>query len=167
MKNSSIHPKNDTPSQDTDDLLNKNSSEEGLLQQEDCYKHFNKTLLSSLPYPAMYIRRKDKIILAANEIAIDLGAKVGGHCWREFGQTEFISEKDKKVAQQFPGIVPNEFNIKCSFCRADECIFDTPCQNDTEIKAFGKIWDTYWIKVSDDTFLHYLIDVTEQKQLEE
>jgi len=167
MKKSSIHPKNDTPSQDTDDLLNKNSSEEGLQQQEDCYKHFNKTLLSSLPYPAMYIRRKDKIILAANKIAIDLGAKVGGHCWREFAQTEFISEKDKKVAQQFPGIVPNEFNIKCSFCRADECILDTPCQNDTEIKAFGKIWNTYWIKVSDDTFLHYLIDVTEQKQLEE
>jgi PAS domain S-box-containing protein len=130
-------------------------------------KNFNRTLLSSLPYPAMYVRRKDKVILAANKIAINYGAKIGGHCWREFGKTEYISEKDKKIAQKFPHLVPEEFNIKCTFCLGDECISGSPCQNDTEIKAFDRIWDTYWIKVSDDIFLHYLVDITERKQLED
>ena len=45
---------------------------------------WNKNLLSSLPHPAMYIRAKDRIVIAVNGIASDMGVKIGGHCWREF-----------------------------------------------------------------------------------
>lgn len=128
--------------------------------------NLNEVLLSSLPYPAMYIRGKDKVILSANKNAIDLGVKIGGHCWREFGKSKFISDKEKKIAEVFPDIVPNNYNIKCSFCLADKCTSYFPNQNSPEVNAFGQIWDTYWIKVGNDVFLHYAIDITENKREE-
>ncbi|MDR3653001.1 MAG: PAS domain S-box protein [Paludibacter sp.] len=167
MKNSFIHPKIDIPRQDINELQKVKVAENESQQPQNVQTDFNETLLSSLPYPAMYVRQKDRIILAANEFAINFGAKIGGHCWREFGKTDFISKADTEIATKFPNLVPNEFNIKCSFCLGDECILDSPCQNNPEVNAFGRIWDTYWIKVSDEVFLHYLIDITERKKLEE
>ena len=151
-------------------LIDKNG-EQCLITAVDFSEHkqlenFNDTLLFSLPYPAMYIRQKDRIIIAANKIASDLGAKTGEHCWREFGKSKFISEKEKKIASKYPNLVPNKFNIKCSFCLGDECVLESPTQTNREINAFGKIWDTYWVKVSNDVFLHYLVDITERKEIE-
>ena len=167
MKNPFIHPENDSHQEDSNDTSKNSFTGNSSQKPENAHADFNEILLSSLPYPAMYVRLKDRIILAANKIAIDYGAKVGGHCWREFGKTEYLSEKNKEIALKFPDLVPEELNIKCSFCMADECIFDSPSQIKNELKAFGKIWDTYWIKVSDEIFLHYLIDITERKKLEE
>jgi hypothetical protein len=59
----------------------------------------NEVLLYSLPHPAMYIRKKDRVIISANKIALDMGVKVGGHCWREFMKAEYISQSDKKLLQ--------------------------------------------------------------------
>jgi len=126
----------------------------------------NKMLLSSLPHPAMYIRKKDRIVLAANKIASDMGVKPGGHCWRYFTNTEYISQKDKIIVDRYPDEVPAEFGIKCTFCRGDNCFSDAPEQHDPELHAFGMIWDAYWIKVSNDVFLHYLVNITERKQAE-
>jgi len=126
----------------------------------------NEMLLSSLPYPAMYIRQKDRTIIAANKIAIDLGAKVGGHCWREFMKNKFISPDENLIAAKYLDHVPDEFGIKCSFCIGDACILESPTQNNFEVTAFGDIWDVYWIKVSNEVYLHYLVDITERKQFE-
>ena len=128
---------------------------------------FNKTLLSSLPYPAMYVRRKDRIVIAANDIALKFGAKIGDHCWRSFNKSEFISDKDFKTVTKYTKLIPESYNVQCVFCQGDQCIFESPCQNNSNLEAFGRFWDTYWIKVSDDIFLHYLVDITEQKKLEE
>ncbi|MEI7503329.1 MAG: PAS domain S-box protein [Paludibacter sp.] len=127
----------------------------------------NETLLTSLPYPAMYIRFSDHLILGANKTALDMGAKVGGQCWREFGKTEFLSQNHKKTAAKFPGIVPAEYGLKCSFCLADNCLMDFPDQQNPEVHAFGLVWDVYWIKVSKDIFLHYAVDITSLKKAEE
>ncbi|MCX6237893.1 MAG: PAS domain S-box protein [Bacteroidia bacterium] len=126
----------------------------------------NEILLSSLPHPAMYIRRIDRVILAANKIASDLGVEVGGHCWREFMKTNFVSEQDREIMAKYPNIVPAEFGIKCSFCLGDQCFTDATEQNIPEVHAFGKIWNTFWVKVSDDVFLHYAVNITEQKLAE-
>ena len=72
----------------------------------------NETLLSSLPYPAMYVRRKDRIVLAANAIALHFGAKIGEHCWRGFGKSEYISDTNNKVAVEYPSLVPDQFNVQ-------------------------------------------------------
>ncbi|MEI7503045.1 MAG: PAS domain-containing protein, partial [Paludibacter sp.] len=127
----------------------------------------NQILLTSLPYPAMYIRQNDRVVLAANKIALDLGIKIGGHCWHEFKKSEYICEKDKKIAEKYPKGVPAKFAIQCSFCQADNCFLDNSNQNNKEIHALGKIWDIYWIKINDETFLHYTIDITERKKTEE
>lgn len=127
---------------------------------------FNETLLSSLPYPAMYIRRKDRIVIAANKLAIELGAKVNEKCWKEFGKSKYIADSHDKSTRIDNANFNSESLIKCSFCRGEECIFEDPCQHNPRIQAFDKIWDTYWIKVSDDVFLHYLIDITEKTKLE-
>jgi len=127
---------------------------------------FNETFLSSLPYPAMYIKQKDKTIIAANKIAIDLGAKIGGHCWREFGKSKYISQKDKEINAKYPDQVPDMFGIKCSFCLGDACILESPTQTNYEINSFGLNWDVYWVKVSNEVFLHYMVDITERKQFE-
>lgn len=126
----------------------------------------NETLLTSLPYPAMYIRVTDRVILAANKTALNMGAKVGGQCWREFAKSDFISQQDKKIATKYQNIVPAEFGIKCSFCQADNCFLDLSEQRNPEIHAFNLIWDVYWIKVSRDIFLHYAVDITEFKKAE-
>ena len=69
------------------------------ITQRKPFSGFNETLLSSLPHPAMYIRRKDRVVLAVNKIAADLGVKPGGHCWREFQKEENISDEEKKIVE--------------------------------------------------------------------
>jgi PAS domain S-box-containing protein len=127
----------------------------------------NETLLTSLPYPAMYIKFPDRVIVAANKQALKMGAKVGGQCWREFGKSEYISQQYKKIAAKYPDIVPAEYDIKCSFCLAENCFMEFSEQRNSEIHAFGLIWDVYWLKVSKDIFLHYAVDVTELIKAEE
>ena len=127
---------------------------------------WSETLLSSLPHPAMYIRVKDRVIVAVNRVASDMGVKIGGYCWREFMKAEYLSPHDKVIAATYPNAVPAEFGIKCSFCLSDECFSDSHEQIDHEMHAFGLIWETYWIKVSKEVYLHYAINITESKQAE-
>ncbi len=115
----------------------------------------------------MYIRIKDRVVIAANKIAIDLGVKVGGYCWREFMKESFISQKDKDILAKYPDTVPPELGIKCSFCIGDRCFTDSPEQHNSNVHAFGLIWDTYWIKVSDEVYLHYAVNITELRKAEE
>jgi len=126
----------------------------------------NETLLTSLPYPAMYIRFSNRVVLGANKKAFEMGAKVGGQCWREFSKSEFLTQKEKKIAAEYSGIVPAEYGLKCNFCLADNCFMESPNQRNPEIHAFGLIWDVYWIKVSKDIFLHYAVDITGLKKVE-
>lgn len=128
---------------------------------------WSETFLSSLPYPAMYIRAKDMVIISANRAASEMGVRVGGYCWREFMKGEYLSQHDKEIANKYPDAVPPEFGIKCSFCLSENCFSGSHEQIDHEMHAFGLIWETYWIKVSEEVFLHYAINITERKKSEE
>lgn len=122
----------------------------------------NEVLLSSFPYPAMYIRIKDRLVMAANKKALDLGVKIGGHCWREFLKPGNLSAHDQEIAARYPDVVPVEYDIKCSFCLADKCVADFSEQNNPEVNVSGMIWDTYWIKIDNEIFLHYAINISKQ-----
>ena len=124
----------------------------------------NELLLDSLPHPALLIRR-DRIVLAANRIAKEMGATVGEYCWREFAQCSYIASSVKKQLRQKSPQCSTE-GIHCFFCRADDAFNIGTPQNNPELHAFGRIWDTWWIPIHDDTYLHYALDVTERKQTE-
>ena len=136
------------------------SSAEQILSTHD-------VLLASLPHPAMLIQGSNKLVLAANRIASDFGVRVGGHCWREFGKTDYLSVTDRELIEEYPIIVPAELGVKCTFCKGDECFYEGSEQQDPCVNAFGKMWDTYWIRCGDDVYLHYAIDITEQKLAEQ
>ena len=123
----------------------------------------NKMLLNSLPHPAMVIS-KDREVLALNKIAEDLNVSVGSFCWEEFGQCLFIPEENTKKYKESGLVMPG---THCSFCQADKCLENRNSMNDPEVSAFGRIFDTYWIAIDEDKYLHYAIDITERKQAED
>ena len=122
-------------------------------------------ILDSLPHPAMLIR-KDQIVLAANHIARQFGAKVGDYCWRSFGQFEHITSYDPKryISDHKESIPPG--GTRCTICKADEAIEKSKPINAPELKAFGQLWDTWWFPIYDEFYLHYTINIPESKQAE-
>ncbi len=120
-------------------------------------------LIEALPYPTMLIK-KDRTIILANKAARDAGAKIGGICWRDFGHTEHISAKDKDYINQHK--TTNGLFSHCIFCLADEALADSKLCIAPEVESFGKVFETYWMPLSNDLFLHYAFDITEQKKLE-
>ena len=121
----------------------------------------NELLLNSMPYPIMLINRKRKV-KAANKIAIDTGVKVGDYCWKEFGKCASLSKENLMHVENNP----HKPGIQCTFCMMDEMYKTNKPTNDPAVDAFGKIWDTYWIPLNDEEYLHYMIDITERKQAE-
>ncbi|MCP4672231.1 MAG: hypothetical protein GY857_13095, partial [Desulfobacula sp.] len=114
-------------------------------------------------YPTMLIK-KDRTIIFANKVAREVGAKVGGTCWQDFGHSDYIPEKDKEYIHQHK--TTQGLCSHCTFCLADEALNDLKPAIAPEVKAFGGIWETHWIPVSEDSFLHYALDITERKKME-
>ena len=116
-------------------------------------KRLNKALMDSLPFPAMLIR-KDRKIIIANKVARDLGVEVASYCWDTFGKQASISEQDKEYFEK-NNTVPKH-GIKCTFCKADECLSSQEPINE-KIPAGDITYDTYWVPLTDDVYLHYAI----------
>ena len=120
----------------------------------------NETLLYALPYPALLIRGGDRVIVAANKIALQNGAKIGDYCWSTFGKSMFNTALSADSASINAAQISTGCELRCSICRGDQCLFEEPNQNIPEVIISGTVWDTHWIKVSDSIYLHYAIDVT-------
>ena len=58
-------------------------------------KNLNKALLNRLPFADMLIR-KDRIVVAANNIAASIGVEVGKQCWHTFGKCASLPQQDKE-----------------------------------------------------------------------
>lgn len=129
----------------------------------------NQIILDSLPHWAMLIDVKTRTILAANKLAIEGGAGICCQCWDDFGHRQFISEDHKKMIEADPERKKDN-TIKCDFCLADEAI-ESGKPERKEVEIDGTIWDTWWVPVEKDIYLHYAINITEirqtQKELEE
>jgi hypothetical protein len=130
---------------------------------------FNQIILDSLPHWAMLIEVKSRSILAANKLALEGGAKIDCQCWDDFGHRQFISEEHKKIIKNEPERKKDN-RIKCDFCLADEAMESgKPERKEVEIEE--TIWDTWWVPVDKDIYLHYAIDITDirrtQKKLQE
>jgi sigma-54 dependent transcriptional regulator, acetoin dehydrogenase operon transcriptional activator AcoR len=123
------------------------------------------TLLDSLPHPTMLVGR-DRIILAANRHALDLGARIGGFCRDGFGRRGRLNDSSVVFGHK-TGNPKGESDIRCNFCLADEAIKSMAPRSIRALEAFGGLWDVFWIPVDADTYLHYAIDVTERHKIEQ
>ena len=124
---------------------------------------FNDLLLDTIPHPALVITR-EREILSANRKARDRGAVVGGFCWQTLGGERAIPDSHKEHIRQH-GCPPPE-GTRCHYCRAEEALAQgTPSSEETE--SGGRIFETCWVPLDEDRYLHYAIDVTEHKRTAE
>ena len=130
-----------------------------LAEQASRVQHqLNETLLDSLPYPALLVRA-DRTILAANAAARRAGATVGGNCWQDFGSQLTDSASDSSAD---PAADASRGQMPCTFCQADRCLVERASAHCPQLRARGRIWDTWWIPLDESTLLHFTVDVTEQ-----
>lgn len=125
-------------------------------------RRLNALLLDSLPYPAMLIR-DDRTVIAANRIAREMGARVGGYCWCDFAGSEAAGTKTDPDARRDPRSGSPE---QCRFCPAEEALRSGEPRRNPELNLRGHIWDTWWAPLGESLFLHYAINITDQKKQE-
>jgi len=133
------------------------------LQQEK--QRLRSTLLDGLPHSAMLIR-KDHTILAANRRAREAGVQIGGRCGSEFGRRTFFADAAGD-SRKTPGRLAAPKVITCKFCKADQAFERKEPVSTFGLEASGRFWDAHWIPIDEDTYLHYAVDVTERKKIEQ
>ncbi len=140
------------------DITEQIEIQDDLIEEEE----LNQMILDSLPFFMMLIR-KNRTILSANKIALEVGAIIGDKCWNTFGHCNFIPKKDRDFVDQY-GIPPPN-STRCYFCQTEEAFAgQTPKHKD--VYVYGKIFDTYWIPFDNDTFIHFAEDVTDRRRAE-
>ncbi len=115
----------------------------------------NQALLDCLPYPAVLIRQ-DRVLIAANKIAKEIGAKLGTYCWDTLGQRASISNSDGDYYKTHNSVP--EGGIKCVFCSCDRA-FDTATAVNKPVDVGGSSFETYWIPLGEGLLLHYFIEI--------
>lgn len=119
-------------------------------------ENFEENNLNLIPYATILVNQ-NRVILAANNAALKVEAKVGTYCWESFGQCASIPEMDKKYYKVHKSAPPS--GTKCTFCLGSEAL-----SSQTEQKKVLKVGDssieTYWIPVDRTRYLHFGIDVT-------
>jgi PAS domain S-box-containing protein len=142
------------------DVTDRRNAEEELQEKE----RLNRIILDSLPHPAMLIRQ-DKLILATNRAATEMGAKVGGYCWKEFAG-ESSTSQDHASNHGSGTSLSQTKEMACRFCRAEEAMQSQRTVKETEVIAFGRVFEAWWVPVGNAAYLHFMIDVTDRKHTE-
>lgn len=106
-------------------------------------RNLSNILLNNMPCAALLIQPETREIVVANEPAIKAGAVVGKQCFATWGKR----------------------NNSCPWCLAPE-LWATGETQKTEVEVLNTTWDTYWIPVADDLYLHYAFDITKLKLVE-
>jgi PAS domain-containing protein len=77
-------------------------------------------------------------------LALDLGAVIGKTCYETLTHCEH----------------------NCPFCLANK-LWETNESQKTEAEYLGRYWEGRWVPFTDDLYIHYIIDITERKQMED
>ena len=101
----------------------------------------NRLLLDSIPNPTVLVGA-DHVVLGANRVALEIGVKIGEPCWQRFCKGQY---RDVRLAEQ--AMDENE---------TKHC----------ETEMHGRVWDTFWVPIRKDAYLHYVVDITERKKIE-
>ncbi|MBW8041649.1 MAG: PAS domain S-box protein [Planctomycetes bacterium] len=122
------------------DIAERKRAEESLQRES----HMRNTLLDKLPCIAMILKKGTREILVSNEAARKVGAVPGKKCY------ETCAERDDH----------------CPFCLAPE-VWATDEPRQLEVEYRGKYYIGIWVPLTEDTYVHYIFDVTEGKKSQE
>jgi diguanylate cyclase (GGDEF)-like protein/PAS domain S-box-containing protein len=140
------------------DLTESRKAEEERKKREENIK----LMLEAIPSTAWLISREKKILLQNNAAKEIFRTKEGHYCWESIHKIEFLEDKYRKAYEKTG--IPLQ-GTKCYFCRADEALEKGETIN-RELKLKDKTWDTWWVPLGDDRYLHYATDVTKYKEME-
>ncbi len=110
----------------------------------------------------MLISKKRKILFQNSASESLFGLRIGEVCWKGFWNGETLSYDERKLYEK--GIVTE--SMKCSFCKLEETLEEQIPMN-AEAFVSGNYWESWWVPLSKDVCLHYFIDITKQKRVEE
>jgi signal transduction histidine kinase/CheY-like chemotaxis protein len=103
-----------------------------------------KVLLDNIPgCYAMVLKTNTREIVASNELAQKMGAVPGETCYH--------------ICAHRPD--------PCPFCRA-EILWESHLPQRMEVEYQGRWYEEIWIYVSEELFVHYMVDITERKKAE-
>ncbi len=106
-----------------------------------------------LPFPVMLIH-KDRTLISVNKAAAEMGVVPGSFCWDTFGKRQSIPTADRDYFEQNGQAPPN--GTCCDFCRADTALLQQKTVRE-KIDSGTAVFDTFWIPVTADTYLHYAV----------
>jgi PAS domain S-box-containing protein len=104
--------------------------------------NLSRILLENIPSVALLIRPETRVIVHANKHAEEVGAVPGKQCFVTWGKR----------------------NEPCPWCLAPE-LWATGETKRIEVEVSGTIWDTYWVPITEDLYLHYAFDITKRTKL--
>lgn len=109
-------------------------------------KKLNEVMVHSLPFPAVLLRSSDKMILASNLIAEELGCRKGSPLETPLFPTDL-------------GMFRHPIGAGLSLHAAE---FRWP-----EVRAFDRVWEISLVPVAPDIMLFLAVDMTRRKAMEE
>lgn len=139
------------------DITERKKEQTLLLQQNE----LNRKLLAAIPHPVWMITKERKII-AQNQAAEKMGTTIGGYCWEKIHNMTTISEEQRRYYTERGVPAPG---TRCSFCLADDAL-EAQKAIHKEIEYNSVFYDVWWVPIDDETYLHYAIDLTVQKDNE-
>jgi len=124
------------------------------------YFELIKKMLDGIQIPAILLNR-NHIILFQNKAAFELfHSKVGGFCFAELWQGQTLKEEDQKLFRK-GHITPD---MHCYFCELDRILDKEHVVK--ELYIADRYWQSHWVGIDKDIYLHYFIDITELKENE-
>jgi signal transduction histidine kinase len=116
----------------------------------------SQALLDGLPGWGVLIRAEDRTVLFANHKARQAGAQVGGRCWEGLMGGRFVPSQGGRALPEA------SYSPKCYFCQGDQCLEQDRLLKST-LDLDSQDLEVRWVPVSPGVFLHYALDVTEQR----
>ncbi len=107
-------------------------------------KYLQQLLLDHFPGVVLLLRTTTRQVVASNQAGIDVGAVPGSTCFGTWSQR----------------LDP------CPWCLAQD-LWATGKEQQVIIDTGEKVFEAYWVPVSDDLYMHYSFDVTERFRAEE
>jgi len=102
----------------------------------------------------------NKNITKINRNTIDkFNCKIGEKCFLSIWKGKFLNKEHKKIIEE-KGIIPPD--AKCEFCKADVAL-EKQEPIISEIEDNGTFYKVWWVPIGEDEYIHYLIDITEEK----